>query len=176
MLFRRSASVNTVGLSGLIMLSFAPAMVFDAGFQMSFAAVTGIVGLAVPVADKLRQLGSWRPSAGTPHPPAPTIVRTLAESLFWDERSFQNDIHQSDIKYRLGKSRAAVFLSRWRVQPLIRYVVLLVNTSLAMQLATLPLMILYFNRVAPVGIIINIIAGLLAGIKMAGAFLTVCAA
>jgi competence protein ComEC len=37
-------------------------------------------------------------------------------------------------------------------------------------------MILYFNRVAPVGIIINIVAGLLAGIMMTCGFLTVFAA
>src|SRR5262249_13972167 len=85
-LFRRSVSLNTVALSGFIMLVVDPGLMFDAGFQMSFAAVAGIVGLAVPFADRLRQLGAWQPSASTPHPPARTALRTLAEILFWDER------------------------------------------------------------------------------------------
>src|SRR5215471_10516763 len=86
-IFRRSASLNTVAISAFAMLAVDPSLVFDPGFQMSFAAVAGIVGLAVPFADRLRQLGTWRPSASTPHPPSQTRLRTLAEILFWDERS-----------------------------------------------------------------------------------------
>jgi ComEC/Rec2-related protein len=175
-IFRRSASLNTVAISAFAMLAVDPSLVFDPGFQMSFAAVAGIVGLAVPFVDRLRQLGSWRPSASTPHPPSQTRLRTLAEILFWDERSFQTEVYRSDIKYGLDKARTAVLLSRWFVQPLIRYPVLLVITSVAIQLVTLPLMILYFNRVAPVGIIINIVAGLLAGIIMVGALFSIGAA
>jgi competence protein ComEC len=176
MIFRRSASLNTVAISAFAMLAVDPSLVFDPGFQMSFAAVAGVVGLAVPFADRLRKLGSWRPSASTPHPPSQTRLRTLAEILFWDERSFQTEVYRSDIKYGLDKARTAVLLSRWFVQPLIRYTVLLVITSVAIQLVTLPLMILYFNRVAPVGIIINIVAGLLAGIIMVGALFSIGAA
>jgi competence protein ComEC len=176
MIFRRSASPNTLALSAFVMLAVDPTLVFDAGFQMSFAAVAGIVCLAVPLADRLRQLGSWRPSASTPHPPRRTGLRAVAEMLYWDERSFQADIHRSDIKFGLDKARVAVLLNRWFLQRLIRYVVLLIITSVAIQLSTLPLMILYFNRVAPVGIIINVVAGLLAGIIMAGSFLTIGAA
>jgi competence protein ComEC len=44
--------------------------------------------------------------------------------------------------------------------------VLLVITSGAIQLATLPLMALYFNRVAPVGVLLNVVAGLLTGVMM----------
>src|SRR5262249_3604433 len=80
-LFRRSVSLNTVALSGFIMLLVNRALVFEAGFQMSFAAVAGIVTLAVPFADNLRQLGAWKPSASTPHPPARTRPRTVAEIL-----------------------------------------------------------------------------------------------
>jgi hypothetical protein len=43
---------------------------------------------------------------------------------------------------------------------------LLVITSLAIQLTTLPLMALYFNLVAPVGVLLNIVAGLLTGVLM----------
>src|SRR5262249_29190988 len=88
----------------------------------------------------------------------------------------QEDVFRSDIKYGLDKARPAVLLSRWAIQPFIKYISLLVITSLAIQLATLPLMILYFNRVAPVGIIINVVAGLLAGIIMICCILTVFAA
>jgi hypothetical protein len=48
-------------------------------------------------------------------------------------------------------------------------------TSGAIQLATLPLMARYFNRVAPVGVLLNIGAGLLTGVLMLTAIGTIVA-
>jgi competence protein ComEC len=69
-LFRRSASINSVALAAFLMVAVKPSLVADPGFQLSFVAVAGIVALAVPLADKLRQIGQWRPSPHTPHPPS----------------------------------------------------------------------------------------------------------
>ncbi|HEY6328566.1 MAG TPA: ComEC/Rec2 family competence protein [Blastocatellia bacterium] len=69
MIFRRSVSLNSVAIAGFLMLATDPSLVWDAGFQLSFAAVFGIVALALPICDRLGQIGRWRPSAQTPHPP-----------------------------------------------------------------------------------------------------------
>ncbi|HSB11886.1 MAG TPA: ComEC/Rec2 family competence protein [Blastocatellia bacterium] len=170
MLFRRAASVNTVALAAFVMLTLKPALVADPGFQLSFVAVAGIVGLAVPLADKLRRVGEWRPTSRTPHPPACSgPVRYFAEALFWDARAFEAEMKHAPIRYRLPKAEAARVLGRVRIQSTLRGIVLLVVTSGSIQLSTLPLMALYFNRVAPIGVLLNVAAGLLTGVLMLAA-------
>lgn len=167
LLFRRSASINTVALAAFVMLALKPALVADPGFQLSFVAVAAIVALALPLADKLRQIGQWRPTSHTPHPPACSrTVRYFAETLFWDERAFDSEMRRSPVRYRLKKAGAARVVGRLRIQAILRGVVLLMITSGAIQLATLPLMAFYFNRVAPVGVLLNVVAGLLTGVLM----------
>ena len=76
---------------------------------------------------------------------------------------------RAPIRYRLKKAGAARVLGMLRVQPVLRGAMLLMITSAAIQLSTLPLMALYFNRVAPVGVLLNIVAGLLTGVLMLSA-------
>ena len=167
LLFRRSASINTVALAAFVMLALKPALVADPGFQLSFVAVAGIVAIALPLADKLRRIGQWRPTSHTPHPPSCSRpVQYFAEILFWDERTFEKEMRRSPVRYRLRKSRAARVVGRLRLQPILRGLVLLMITSGAIQLATLPLMACYFNLVAPVGVLLNVVAGLLTGVLM----------
>lgn len=170
LLFRRSASINTVALSAFMMLALKPALVADPGFQLSFAAVAGIVGLALPLVRKLQEIGQWRPNSRTPHPPSGSrAVRYFAETLFWDQRSFDDEMKRAPTRYQLRKAGAARLLGRLHVQPLLRGAVLLMITSAAIQLSTLPLMALYFNRVSPVGVLLNVVAGLLTGVLMLSA-------
>ena len=167
LLFRRAASINTVALAAFVMLALKPALVADPGFQLSFVAVAGIVALALPLINKLRAIGDWHPAPHTPHPPScPRAVRVFAESLFWDARRFDKEMRRSPVRYRLDKARAARVLGRFRAQPLIRGAVLLAITSMAIQLSTLPLMALYFNRLSPVGVLLNVAAGLLTALIM----------
>lgn len=170
LLFRRSASINTVALSAFVMLALKPALVADPGFQLSFAAVAGIVALALPLAHKLQTIGQWRPNSHAPHPPSCSrAVRYFAETLFWNERAFTDEMKRAPIRYRLKKANAARVLGRLRLQPVARGAVLLMITSASIQLSTLPLMALYFNRVAPVGVLLNVVAGLLTGVLMLSA-------
>jgi competence protein ComEC len=170
LLFRRAASINTVSLAAFLMLALEPALVADPAFQLSFVAVAAIVGLALPLVARLREIGEWRPSPSAPRPPSCSRrLRTFAESLFWDERAFAEEMRRSPIRYRLDKSSVARALSRLRLQWLARAVVALAITSAAIQIATLPLAAVYFNRVAPVGILLNIVASLLTAFLMLSA-------
>jgi competence protein ComEC len=167
LLFRRAASINTVSLAAFAMLALEPALVADPAFQLSYVAVAAIVGLALPLIGRLREIGRWRPTSRTPHPPSCSPrLRLFAESLFWDERGFEEEMRRSPIRYRLHKAKAARVLGRVHLQWLVRGVVTLTITSAAIQVATLPLMAAYFNRVAPVGILLNITASLLTAALM----------
>ena len=167
LLFRRSASINTVALAAFFMLALKPALVADPGFQLSFAAVAGITALALPIADKLRGVGEWRPTATAPHPPlCSRWVRFAAELLFWNERRFEAEMRHAPVRYQMDKTRAARVAERLGIQPLLRGVTLLMITSTSIQLTTLPLMAMYFNRAAPVGVLLNVVAGFLTGTLM----------
>ena len=173
LMFRRAASINSVALAAFVMLVLKPSLVSDAGFQLSFAAVAAIVMLAFPVTEKLRAIGEWRPSSRSPHPPScPHAVKLVAESLFWDERRFRKEMRHSPVRYRLDKARGARLLNLLRAQSLLRAVLLLIVTSAAIQLSMFPLTAFYFNRVAPIGILLNVTAGLLTASLMAGATTT----
>lgn len=174
MLFRRAASINTVSLAAFVMLAVKPALVADPGFQLSFIAVAGIVTLALPITEKLRNAGEWRPGPQAPHPPSCSrAFKALAESLYWDERLFNREMRRAPIRYRLDKARAARILNRLRVQPIFRSAVVLVLTSASIQLTTLPLVAFYFNRVALVGILLNVVAGLLTAVLMFSTIATI---
>jgi competence protein ComEC len=167
LIFRRSASINTVSLAAFVMLALNPALVADPGFQLSFVAVAAVVTLALPLINTLRRIGEWRPAAHSPHPPnCSPAIKAFSEALFWDERKFKKEMSRAPIRYRLHKSRAARVLGRMRAQPLVRGVAALVIASTMIQLSTLPLMALYFNRVSPVGILLNLTAGLLTAALM----------
>jgi competence protein ComEC len=166
-LFRRGASINTVALAAFAMLALKPSLVADPGFQLSFIAVAAIVSIAMPVIDRLRSVGEWRPTPETPHPPSCSrALRLLSESLFWNEREFREEMSRSVIRYRAHKSAVARALGLWRVQPVIRGAAVLIITSAAIQIATLPLTAFYFNRAAPVGVMLNVAAGLFTALLM----------
>lgn len=167
LLFRQAASINSVSLAAFVMLAFDPALVADPGFQLSFIAVAAIVGLGLPLIKKLESIGEWRPAAETPRPPACSpMVRYIAETLFWNEREFNEDMRRSPVVYHVEKAKAARALSRVRLQWLPRVVVTGLIISTAIQLATMPLMAAYFNRVAPVGVLLNVMSGLLTAAMM----------
>ena len=174
LLFRRAVSINTVALAAFVMLALNPALVADPGFQLSFAAVAGIVMLALPLTERLRSIGQWRPSSWTPHPPGCSrVMRLVAETIFWNERGFRDEMRKAPIKFRVKKARAARVLGRLRVQSVLRGCVLLMLTSITIQLSTLPLTVFYFNRVAPVGVLLNLVAGVLTAVLMAAGTLAI---
>ena len=132
MLFRRAASMNTVSLAAFVMLAFRPSLVEDPAFQLSFLAVAGIFGLAMPIINKLRAIGEWRPSPHSPRPPScHRITRAIAETLFWDSRSFHQEMRNSPVSFMLDKSRAPALLTALRLQRMLRIIVTLALTSVA---------------------------------------------
>ncbi len=51
-LYREQAALNAIGMAALILLVLRPAWLFESGFQLSFASVLLIAGLAVPLLER----------------------------------------------------------------------------------------------------------------------------
>lgn len=167
---RRGATLNALGGAALVLLVYHPGDLFDPSFQLTFLSVLGIVMLGWPLLERLRAVGAWHPRRTTPHPPAcPRPFRVLGESLFWSERAWQREMERNVYSYRLFKSRAGVICERWRVQRMLRYAFGAMVVSASVQVMLLPLFVVYFHRISPVSIFLNIFVGALMAAASLGA-------
>jgi competence protein ComEC len=167
LIFRAGPGANTLAAAAIILLAWQPRDLFNPGFQLSFLTVLVIVAFTSPLYLRLKATGEWQPSASTPYPPrAPRIVRWLAEVLFWDERAFRREMEQAPIRYRLEKARAAVWLNRLRLQPPLAWIVITLFTTIGVQTALLPMMILRFHRFSIVSPVANVVESALVFVLM----------
>ncbi|HEX8775195.1 MAG TPA: ComEC/Rec2 family competence protein [Pyrinomonadaceae bacterium] len=159
---RRAGSLNALGGAALLLLVWRPSELFDPSFQLTFLSVLMIVAISWPLLQRLREVGTWRPTLTTPYPPlCPSWWRTLAEALFWDEKQWRREMARSVYQYRLFKTVWAARLARFRLQRALRYTVSALVISASVQLGLLPFLILYFHRLSFASLILNIVVGVL---------------
>ena len=159
---RRSSPLNAVGGAALALLVWRPANLFDPSFQLTILSVAAIVAVVVPLLSNLQAVGDWRPMRATPYPPAcPRWFRTLGEVLYWRERAWRREMERATHSYRLFKTPWAARLERWRVQRLLRFAFAAVLVSTVVQLALLPLLVMYFHRLSLASPLMNIFVGAL---------------
>jgi competence protein ComEC len=171
-IFRESSALNALGAAALILLVQNPKNLFDPSFQLTFVSVLAIVAVAWPLLRTCVAIGSWYPSRETPSPPVCSrALRSFCEILFWSERKWQRELARSPYRYRLFKSPLAATLERYRVQSCLRYIFGAVVVSGAVQLLLLPLMIVYFHRLSPASLLLNIVVSILLAILTAVASL-----
>ena len=170
--FRQSTSLNALGAAALVLLVHSPKELFDPSFQLTFLSVLAIVALAWPLLLKLSAIGTWHPGRSTPYPPTCSRgLKAFCEILFWSERKWQEDLERSPHDYRLFKAGAAVWLERHHLQRCLRYVFGAVVVSASVQLVLLPLMIVYFHRLSPASLVLNIVVSVLLAALLALALL-----
>lgn len=154
---RRGASLNTLGAAAFALLIWSPSSLFDPSFQLTFLSVMAIVVLAWPVLKRLSDIGSWRPTRETPHPPScPAWVRSLAELLFWSDRNWREESAQLNYRCRLIKDPRAARLENFHIQRLLRYTFASAVVSFSVQLTLLPLFVVYFHRVSISSLVLNV--------------------
>ena len=159
---RPSRTLNATGGAALALLVWRPRNVLDPSFQLTFISVLSIIGLAWPALARLKEVGAWRPTRSTPYPPAcPPRLKAFAESLYWSERGWRAELKRSTHSYRLFKSPLAARLERWRLQTPLRYAFAAVLVSACVQLGLLPLSVVYFHRVSPSALLLNVLVGVL---------------
>lgn len=176
--FRPASVANAIGVAAFLLLVISPSELFAPGFQLTFLAVASLGLVALPLLARLQAIGRWRPTEATPQPPnCPTWLRQLAETMYWDQRRFDQEMKTSPIKYRLDKASWARTLARWPgLQPIFRAVCLSLLVSTVVQMAMLPAMVVYFHRVAFGGILLNVVVSLLVVLLILSAFVTMAAA
>ena len=162
LVWRRANSLNVIAGAALALLVWRPNDLFDPSFQLTFLSVISIVAIAVPILTKMQAVGSWRPTHETPYPPiGPAWFRKLSEALFWSESAWKVEMAQSNIRYKLFKTRIAVKLEQWRLQRMLRFAVSAIVVSASVQLGMLPALIIYFHRVSFASLFLNIFVGVL---------------
>ena len=160
--YRQATASNNIGIAGLVLLAYRPNALFEAGFQLTFLAVLLILLLVIPLVNNLSKIGKWCPTSQTPYPPqCLSLIKWLAELLFWSEKGFIQRQKESQIKYKLEKNPWAIVLEKYTLQTPLRIFSIMFITSTIVQLGLLPISIIYFHRVVFVGIILNIISEIL---------------
>lgn len=156
-LARRASSINALGGAALVLLALRPGDLLDPSFQLTFVSVLAIVVVAWPLLQKMATVGGWRPTRGTPYPPACSgWLRILSESLFWSERAGKRELERATYDYRLFKTPLAASLERFHVQRLLRYLFATLVVSVAVQLMLLPFLVVYFHRVSLASFVLNV--------------------
>jgi competence protein ComEC len=159
---RRANTVNSMGGAAIALLVWQPNDLFDPSFQLTFLSVLAIVALAVPIMQRMQQVGLWRPTMETPYPPdCPRWFRLLSEALFWSDREWRKELAASNISYRLFKAPIAARLERRHVQRLLRFAVVAIVISASVQIGMLPLLVIYFHRLSIASLLLNIFVGIL---------------
>jgi competence protein ComEC len=159
---RYSSPLNATGGAALALLVLRPASLFDPSFQLTFLSVAAIVAVALPLLSNLKAVGEWRPTRATPYPPAcPRWFQTLAEVLYWRGRRWRREMARATHDYRLFKTPWAGRLERLRVQWALRFVFSAVLISAVVQIVLLPLLVVYFHRLSPASLVLNIFVGVL---------------
>jgi competence protein ComEC len=165
---RRASSLNALGGAALVLLSWRPSDLLDPSLQLTFVSVLAIVLFAWPLMQKMSEIGSWRPTRETPYPPscAPWL-RNFCESLFWSEREGKRELERANYSYRLFKTPLAETLERLHLQSLLRYAFGAIVVSAGVQIALLPLLVVYFHRLSFASLVLNIgVSLLMAGIAI----------
>ena len=167
---RPAGSLNALGGAALALLVCRPSDLFDPSFQLTFLSVLAIVTLGWALLDRLREVGSWRPTRSTPHPPdCPRWFRALGEALHWSGREWERESERDVHSCRLFKTGWAARLERWRAQRPIRYAFSAVVVSACVQVVMLPPLVLYFHRLSPAALVLNVFVGALMAAASIGA-------
>ncbi|HSI88499.1 MAG TPA: ComEC/Rec2 family competence protein, partial [Pyrinomonadaceae bacterium] len=165
---RDASLLNSLGAGALLLLVWQPSALFDPSFQLTFASMAGIVGLAFPIVSKCREIGAWSPTPERPFPPnVHGGLRRLCEWLYWNPKRWEIEESRQVWSAKLFKP---IKDRAW--QPSVRrgaaWAFEGVVVSLAVQVWLVPLMAYYFHRVTPGSILLNLWVGpLLAGESVA---------
>ena len=170
---RKGSLLNSLGLCALILLGWKPDDLFSASFQLTFASVAAIAAMGFPAAEKLRAIGRWMPTAETPFPArVPGWLKRFCEMLYWRDGVWEIEERRQVWSARIFKRPFLIRFNRTSFQSMAAYLVEGVLISVIVQIWLLPFGIVYFHRITPVGIFLNLWVGVCIAIE---SFLAVAA-
>ncbi|MDI1241577.1 MAG: ComEC/Rec2 family competence protein, partial [bacterium] len=170
--YRHGTLLNTLGLCCLILLAWRPADLFNPSFQLTVISVVAIVGMAFPLIEKLRAIGSWMPNTSSPFPPnVSNWLRRFCETLYWRPHAWDIEKGRQIWRARIFKSPLASLSGGLRGVSAYLFEGILV--SMIVQLWMLPLLVYYFHRVSPISVVLNLWVGVVIAAQSFAALFTV---
>ncbi|MEO8572715.1 MAG: ComEC/Rec2 family competence protein [Pyrinomonadaceae bacterium] len=158
---RRGSQLNALGLCVLMLLVWRPADLFSASFQLTIVSVAAIVACSFPLIEKLRSIGRWMPEAERPLPPnVSRSLRYFCDFLYWNDAVWKIEASRQIWSARLFKSIFPKWLTASILRSLIAHVFEGLMVSVIVQLWMLPLVVIYFHRISPVSVLLNLWVGL----------------
>ena len=166
--YRQSSLLNALGLCVLLLLAWRPSDIFNTSFQLTIVSVAAIVTTAFPLIEKLRAIGSWVPGASAPFPPNVTDwLRRFCEMLYWQPAAWNIEISRQVWTARIFKSPFVPRIAGRFGQALMARVVEGLIVSMIAQAWMLPFLVIYFHRVTPVSVFMNLWVGaVMAGVSI----------
>lgn len=165
-IYRSGTLLNSLGLCTLILLAWRPTDIFTSSFQLTFASVGAIVAFAFPLIEKLRAIGSWSPTTEEPFPPNVSVrLRRFCEMLYWREAIWERDVARQIWSANLFKSPYLKWLESCNLQSFARWIFEAILVSLAVQAWLLPFLIIYFHRVSPFSVVLNLWVGVVIALE-----------
>jgi competence protein ComEC len=160
--FRDANLINALGVSGLFLLIWRPSDVFDQSFQLTFACVIAIVAMAFPILDKMKAIGSWRPTVETPFSPnASKRLKSLCEMLYWRESVWKREAERNIWTCVIFKTPKAELLESKKLQRPLRFLFETLLVSFCVQLWLVPMMVVFFHRISLISLLLNVWIGAL---------------
>ena len=158
---RNGTLLNSFGACVIFLLVWRPLDLFTASLQLTLTSVGAIIVCAFPLIEKMRAIGDWKPSSETPFPPQVSPrLKKFCEMLYWRERVWKIEQTQQIWTMNLFKSPYFPTLEKRDWQNATRYLFESVLISFIVQIFMLPLMIIYFHRLALGSIILNLWVGI----------------
>ncbi|MFN3330352.1 MAG: ComEC/Rec2 family competence protein, partial [Pyrinomonadaceae bacterium] len=166
--------LNLLSAATLILLIWRPSDLFDPSFQLTSLCVIAIAATSLPLLEKLRKIGEWKPSEETPAPPhCSNFLRSFCESLYWSEEKWQVEQAQNVWSCNLLKTKIAKRLEDAHLQRILRFLFEIFIVSTIIQIWLLPLSVFYFHRISIAGLFLNLWAGILMSIESLMAIISV---
>lgn len=173
-IYRNGTLLNSLGACALILLVWRPNDLFGASFQLTFASVAAIVAAAFPLIENLRKIGEWTPTAESPFPPrVPVGLKKFCEAVYWREDVWEIETKRQIWSAQLFKSPYLKWLEAKNLQGIFQYLFEGIVVSLVVQIWLLPFSIVYFHRVAPISIFLNLWVGFFIALESFAAVLAV---
>ncbi len=159
-IYRQGTLLNSLGTCAFVLLAWRPSDLFNPSFQLTIVSVGAIIGIAYPLVDTLRRIGSWTPTTREPFSPnVPVWRNNFCEMLYWREGARIGESKPQLWSERLFKSPLlSPGMTDW-MQRLIRYFFEGVTVSFIVQICILPLTITYFHRVSIASVFLNLWVG-----------------
>jgi competence protein ComEC len=159
-IYRSGTLLNALGACALILLVWRPNDLFSASFQLTFVSVVAIVAAAFPLINNLRKIGAWAPTAENPFPPrVPVWLKKFCEIVYWREEVWEIEKSSQIWSARLFKSPHLKLLEAKNLQGILQYLFEGILVSLVVQIWLLPFSIIYFHRVSPISVFLNLWVG-----------------